>query len=73
MRSMPVLLLSAATALAALSAVPALSLAADNGPNHNFQQQEEQRDVAALHQSAQEAAGPPAYRIDSSHVARLND
>jgi len=56
-----------------MSAVPALSLAADNDPNHNFQQQQEQRDVAALHQSAQEAAGPPAYRLYSSDVAQLND
>jgi hypothetical protein len=66
------MLLSAATALAVLSAVPALSLAADD-PSHNFQQQQEQRDVAVVHQSAQEAAGPPAYRLYSSNVAQLND
>jgi hypothetical protein len=74
---MPVLLLSAATALTVLTAVPAMSIAADHSPTHNFQAAETQRNVYALHQ-AEQAEGQstngcsPQYEVLWSHVEWLN-
>ena len=77
MRSMPVMLLSAATALAVLSAAPTMSIAADHSPTHNYQAAETQENVMVLHQSEQAEAQStnsctPQYEVLWSHVKWLN-
>jgi hypothetical protein len=69
------MLLSAAAALAVLTAVPAMSIAADHSPTHNYQAAESQENVMVLHQSEQAGATnscTPQYEVLWSHVKWLN-